>query len=114
MISELLISSLVRLRTKISGPYEALQKRVSQLERLKQASDVLRRTSRFIVLGRRLETQMAEMNTNLGGTSFTQTLISSSREDVESTPLENEDDKERAIAKAALSIAELGAGQRFL
>ncbi|KAI8992858.1 Golgi transport complex subunit 5-domain-containing protein [Trametes punicea] len=113
-------SSLEKLRSKIRVPYQSLQKHVSQLERLQQASDILRRTSRFVILARRLELQLAEMSkaevtesegpakagtkTQTGATASTSGA--GARAD---TPMESEDDKERAIAKAALTIAELTA-----
>lgn len=79
-----------RLRQKIRVPYEALQAHVVRLQRIQQAHDALRRTARFAVLAKRLEVQMSE----LGG---------------EGPDGVNQEDKERTIAKAALSIAELGA-----
>ncbi|KAJ7782875.1 Golgi transport complex subunit 5-domain-containing protein [Mycena metata] len=98
-------SSLDKLRLKIRVPYESLQTNVSRLQKLQQASDVLRRTSRFVVLARRLQNQMTEMEMN-------------SNENPDATPKKSEtpvnllgqdpeDEKERTIAKAALSIAEL-------
>ncbi|KAJ7188486.1 hypothetical protein C8R46DRAFT_1157508 [Mycena filopes] len=79
-------SSLDKLRLKIRVPYESLQSNVSRLQKLQQASDVLRRTSRFVdpdAIPEKSETQL-----NLLGQ-------------------DPEDEKERTIAKAALSIAEL-------
>ncbi|KAJ7039234.1 Golgi transport complex subunit 5-domain-containing protein [Mycena alexandri] len=98
-------SSLDKLRLKIRVPYESLQTNVSRLQKLQQASDVLRRTSRFVILARRLQNQMTEMEFN-------------SNENPDATPKKSEtqlnlmgqdpeDEKERTIAKAALSIAEL-------
>ncbi|OBZ67107.1 Conserved oligomeric Golgi complex subunit 5 [Grifola frondosa] len=55
-------SSLDKLRLKIRVPYLSLQNHVSKLVRIQQASDILRRTSRFVILTRRLEVQLAEMN----------------------------------------------------
>ncbi|RPD63802.1 hypothetical protein L227DRAFT_542790 [Lentinus tigrinus ALCF2SS1-6] len=110
-------SSLEKLRVKIRVPYQSLQQHVTKLDRIQQASDILRRTSRFVILARRLELQLAEMNkseaaeTSAADTPKTKTLPASTsagntRSD---TPVDNEDDKERAIAKAALTIAELTA-----
>ncbi|KAH9940460.1 uncharacterized protein BXZ73DRAFT_98890 [Epithele typhae] len=109
-------TSLDKLRLKIRIPYLSLQKHVSKLERIQQASDILRRTARFVILTRRLELQLTEMSksevaesTAAGSKSkpqSTRTPTSASRPD---TPLENEDDGQRAIAKAALTIAELTA-----
>lgn len=104
-----------RLRLKIRVPYQSLQTHVSKLERLQQASDILRRTSRFVILARRLELQLAEMNKADGpepeSTKKPQTngAPTSGLGGRAETPvaLESEDEKERAIAKAALTIAEL-------
>ncbi|KAH9941012.1 Golgi transport complex subunit 5-domain-containing protein [Amylocystis lapponica] len=124
-------SSLDKLRLKISVPYRSLQSNVTRLDRLQQASDILRRTSRFVILTRRLEIQLAEMNkgdtaevaTPKGkkevNSSPTTSRLSLGTDTVSSAP-ENEDEKERTIAKAALTVAELTAlldtsstGQQF-
>lgn len=100
-----------RLRLKIRVPYQSLQTNVTRLQKLQQASDVLRRTSRFVVLARRLQSQMAEMDGNgatddksskMNGASDSHGLLGQGHD--------LEDEKERTIAKAALSIAELGEG----
>jgi hypothetical protein len=83
---------------KIHIPYSSLQTHVAQLQNFQQASDVLRRTARFVVLARRLEGQMRDMK--MGGDE-------NAVDGVAVTGGE-EDEKERTIAKAALSIAELG------
>lgn len=94
-----------RLRVKIRQPYQTLDANVSRLEKLQQAADVLRRTARFVILARRLELQMAELGT--GSPSYRILTPTPGGAD---TPLgTGEDEKERAIAKAALSIAELSA-----
>ncbi|KAF8054168.1 Golgi transport complex subunit 5-domain-containing protein [Lyophyllum atratum] len=77
-------SSLEKLRLKIRS-------NVSRLQKLQQASDVLRRTSRFVVLARR-KSAKTETPDHTG--------LSTQGRDLE-------DEKERTIAKAALSIAEL-------
>ena len=93
-----------RLRLKIRVPYQSLQGHVNRLHKLQQASDVLRRISRFLILARRLELQMAELNRPLDTPIDTPTeptkLVGASYE-------EPGDEKERTIAKAALTIAEL-------
>jgi hypothetical protein len=97
------ISESNRLRLKIRVPFQSLQAHVSCQQKLHQASDVLRRTSRFVVLTRRLQVQMADMN----GSNTTETdRISTPQADDQGQDIE--DEKERIIAKAALSIAELG------
>jgi hypothetical protein len=93
-------TSLDKLRIKIHIPYTSLQTHVTRLQRLQQASDVLRRTARFVVLARRLEGQMRNMK--MGGAGESEGI------DVGGGGGE-EDEKERTIAKAALSIAELAA-----
>ncbi|KAI0743887.1 Golgi transport complex subunit 5-domain-containing protein [Daedaleopsis nitida] len=105
-------SSLEKLRVKIRVPYQSLQQHVNKLDRIQQASDILRRTSRFVILARRLELQLAEMNKSEATETSAihkqkghTTTSAGARAD---TPLD-EDDKERAIAKAALTIAELTA-----
>lgn len=120
-------STIHRLRAKIRTPYQTLYTHVTRLERLQQASDILRRTSRFVVLTRRLQTQLAEMDRATDVTPSASDNISASkssdlanseggRRSTESlstiagtgSVLNEDDDKERVIAKAALSIAELG------
>ncbi len=88
-------------------PYQSLQINVSRLQKLQQASDVLRRTSRFVILARRLQIQMAEMES--GSSTPDQPLpLIRSKSDESALGQDLEDGKERTIAKAALSIAELG------
>ncbi|KIM91987.1 hypothetical protein PILCRDRAFT_809983 [Piloderma croceum F 1598] len=91
-------TSLDKLRQKIHIPYTSLQTHVTQLQRLQQASDVLRRTARFVVLARRLEGQMRDMKMGGEENGVDGVMTSTGGE---------EDEKERTIAKAALSIAEL-------
>ncbi len=101
------IPSFTRLRVKVRVPYQSLQINVSRLQKLQQASDVLRRTSRFVILARRLQIQMAEMES--GSSTPDQPLpLIRSKSDESALGQDLEDGKERTIAKAALSIAELG------
>lgn len=93
-----------RLRVKIHIPYTSLQTHVTRLQRLQQAGDVLRRTARFVVLARRLESQMRDMKVD----SATDKEASKAHDTGAGLALDAEDGKERTIAKAALSIAELG------
>ncbi|TFK75335.1 hypothetical protein BDN72DRAFT_954963 [Pluteus cervinus] len=95
-------NSLERLKLKIRVPYQALQVNVTRLQKLQQASDVLRRTSRFVTLIRRLQLQMAEMDISKPSENILKDVV-----DVSSTTLDGVEEKDRAIAKAALSIAEL-------
>lgn len=101
---------------------------MTRLERLQRASDILRRTSRFVVLTRRLQVQLAEMDRAEATPSASENKLSlngarspdlangeptrrssdslSTMAGTGGIPSE-EDDNQRAIAKAALSIAEL-------
>ncbi|KAF9559858.1 hypothetical protein CPC08DRAFT_665969 [Agrocybe pediades] len=96
--------SVEKLRSKVHVPYETLQKLVARLQRFHQASDLLRRTSRFIIVARRLQLQMNEVQgvktSDKGASDELATATIMHGKDIE-------DEKERAIAKAALSIAEL-------
>ena len=89
---------------KIRAPYLSLQGHVNRLHKLQQASDVLRRISRFLILARRLELQMTELNKPLDTSVDTPTEPSKS---IGVSYEEPGDEKERTIAKAALTIAEL-------
>jgi conserved oligomeric Golgi complex subunit 5 len=89
---------------KIRVPYQSLQGHVNRLHKLQQASDVLRRISRFLILARRLELQMAELNRPLDISIDTPTEPTKS---AGASYEELGDEKERTIAKAALTIAEL-------
>ncbi|KAG5646264.1 hypothetical protein DXG03_003860 [Asterophora parasitica] len=103
-------SSLEKLRLKIRVPYQSLQANVSRLQKLQQASDVLRRTSRFVVLARRLQVQMVDMDdrSTAQGSADKPARVQISDPTGTLAPVQDlEDEKERTIAKAALSIAEL-------
>lgn len=95
------------MRVKVHVPYEILQTLVARLQRFQQASDVLRRTSRFVILARRLQVQMNEVQGIKSGGDKLPTEELATATVLHGKDIENE--KERAIAKAALSIAELGA-----
>jgi hypothetical protein len=86
------------MRSKIRLPYQTLTRQVTRLRRLQQALDALRRTSRFIVLGRRLSHQLVEMNTS-NGSAVPESVLTSTTEDTW---------RDGIVSKAALSIAELG------
>ncbi|KAG8858013.1 hypothetical protein FRB96_005504 [Tulasnella sp. 330] len=107
-----LSSSLEKLRLKIRVPYQNLSALVTRLQRLQLAADVLRRTSRFVLLARRLEFQMNEFAkagaaaTN-GKSIATPPTARSSAGSVVEEGIGPEGDRERNIAKAAISIAEL-------
>ncbi|KAF8510569.1 Golgi transport complex subunit 5-domain-containing protein [Hysterangium stoloniferum] len=94
--------SLEKLRQKIRIPYQALESQVSRLQRLQLAADVLRRTARFVIVARRLEFQMSEFNKAKEEKTPNADIKSSNGANGE-----HEGEKERNLAKAALSIAEL-------
>lgn len=97
-----------RLQQRVHVPYEALQHLVARLKKLQEAADILRRTSRFVILARRLQLQMGEMT---GGSVDKKTLTESNSDSIASAAvsqaLEIEDDRERTIAKAALTLSEI-------
>ncbi|KAI0036874.1 Golgi transport complex subunit 5-domain-containing protein [Vararia minispora EC-137] len=106
-------TSLDKLRQKIRVPYQSMQTNVVRLQRLRLVSDALRRTSRFVLLAKRLQTQMAELGDESTPdaskpepqTNGTPAKMSGRRS---ATPgLEIEGEKERTLAQAALSVAEL-------
>ncbi|KAF8512431.1 Golgi transport complex subunit 5-domain-containing protein, partial [Gautieria morchelliformis] len=101
--------SLDKLRHKIRVPYKALEGHVSRLQRLQLASDVLRRTARFVIVARRLEFQMAEIKKAVGpGSGEVEGMGHVNGKELNNTADdEHEGEKERNLAKAALSIAEL-------
>jgi len=111
-------TSLEKLRMKIREPYRSLQSNVTKLGRIQQVSDVLRRVSRFVILARRLELQLAEMKKGEGLDSDTAKPVKEAKDSSPppdtNAPLATsltdiEDDKERTIAKVALTVAELTA-----
>ncbi|KAF8894946.1 Golgi transport complex subunit 5-domain-containing protein [Gymnopilus junonius] len=98
-------NSVEKLRSKIHMPYENVQNMVTRLQRFHQASDVLRRTSRFVILARRLQLQMNEIQ---GMKIFDKSVMDELPTASIMHGKDIEDENERAIAKAALSVAELG------
>ncbi|GAB1524419.1 hypothetical protein RhiTH_007573 [Rhizoctonia solani] len=109
-----LTQSLDRLRLKVHVPYETLAGLFFRLQKLRQAADVLRRTSRFVALARRLELQMKEIESGISASTSSKHVTSgNSRESIDSTApgsgagAEDGNAKERAVARAALSVAEL-------
>lgn len=86
------------MRSKIRLPHQTLTRQVTRLRRLQQALDALRRTSRLIVLGRRLTYQLAEMNTS-NTSAIPDEVLTSTTEDTW---------RDGIVSKAALSIAEMG------
>ena len=89
-----------------------MQASVKRLQRLQQVSDVLRRTSRFTTLSKRLQTQMVELGDGADGAGTqpkappNTTALDGRRS---ATPgLDYEGERERLLAQAAVTIAELG------
>lgn len=105
-------SSADRLRRKIAIPYDTLSTSLTRLAKLQRASDLARRASRFVVLARRLDVQMAELNA--ANTRATQTRTNGNASGrttpngVLSKDLTERDGGERALSEAALTLAELG------
>lgn len=81
-----------RLRRKITVPHTSLSNSLTLLTRLLKASSLARRASRFTVLARRLEGQMSEID---GGS-------------MEGGEVRVRERRERVMAEAALTLAELG------
>lgn len=85
-----LSASIDRLHSKIHTPYTNLSTLVRRQQNLRQIKDIARRASRFVIVARRLETQLERMGNALG-------------EDGEKEKTERRGE----LAKAALSCAEL-------
>ncbi|KAG8988666.1 hypothetical protein FRB90_002602, partial [Tulasnella sp. 427] len=104
-----LSASLEKLRLKIRVPYQNLSAHVIRIQRLQLAADVLRRTSRFVLVARRLDFQMNELakstSTQSNGNPGSAKIPSKASAALEESIIEGE--RERTVAKAALSIAEL-------
>jgi hypothetical protein len=113
-------TSLNKLQTKIHTPYVTLRSEVSRLEKARTASELLRRAGRFLVLARRLETQMGFVSKPATSTAAPSTSQPKTDSPIPSrTPTlrepgspkaegEEEGEREREMLKAALTIAELG------
>lgn len=86
-----LSSSIDRLHTKIHAPHAQLALLVRRLALLALASDLSRRAARFVLVARRLETQMERVRDGAAGEGGSI----------------GDGEKERELAKAALSVAEL-------
>lgn len=102
-----------RLRRKITTPHASLSESLALLTRLERAASLARRAARFTVLARRLSAQMDEL---AGPTAFVR----------ETTPGTNESHsagessldlrgnrQDRALAEAALTLAEIRELSRF-
>ncbi|GJJ06135.1 hypothetical protein Clacol_000324 [Clathrus columnatus] len=102
--------SLEKLRQKIRIPYQTLESHVSRLRRLQLASDVLRRTSRFVIVARRLEIQMGEVKKHQESNvkENSNKLNGQRKLSIGPGDDDHEGEKERNLARAALK--DLSAG----
>lgn len=114
-------SSLDRLQSKIHTPYITLRSQVSRLERARTASELLRRAGRFLVLARRLDSQMGFVAKPVAAAASNGQVTTASSPDISRRPTpgrneeignaklegELEGEREREMLKAALTIAEL-------
>ncbi|KAK4049830.1 hypothetical protein OIV83_003886 [Microbotryomycetes sp. JL201] len=89
---------VTNLRKKITVPYQSLESSLTLLARLRRASLLGRRASRFFVLARRLQGQMADIEGVIHSKTTTDTPTKGSN---------IRDRKDRAMAEAALTLAEL-------
>ncbi|GAA6004235.1 hypothetical protein JCM10207_002497 [Rhodosporidiobolus poonsookiae] len=87
-----------RLKRKIAAPHDALSSSLLLLTRLRRAASLARRAQRFMVLARRLEGQMVEID----GANAELAVKGAS-----STEGRAEERRERAMAEAALTLAEI-------
>lgn len=107
-------SSIDQLRRKVRQPYESLQKQVTRLQRIHHANNALRRIGRFFVLEKRLETLAEELTRyELGAARMSEGERDRPKDagaiDGARLSTESHEEKGRVIAKAALTITELGA-----
>lgn len=111
-------SSADRLRRKISVPYDTLSTSLTRLAKLQRASDLARRASRFVVLARRLDVQMADLNAANTRASQPRTNGNASGRTTPngalSKDMNDRDGGERALSEAALTLAELGEKTSFI
>ncbi|GAA6054047.1 hypothetical protein JCM3770_001338 [Rhodotorula araucariae] len=92
---------VTRLKRKIATPHQSLASSLLLLTRLRRAASLARRAQRFMVLARRLEGQMAEIDGAAhdgAGRPGMQAAASGERAG---------DRRERAMAEAALTLAEI-------
>ena len=93
-----------RLRNKITVPHDSLASSLQLLTRLRRASSLARRAARFTLLARRLESQMADMGDG--------SLVPTTTAQTSKAERETRERRERAMAEAALTLAEIGKPQR--
>ncbi|GAA5886213.1 hypothetical protein JCM16303_004462 [Sporobolomyces ruberrimus] len=91
-------SGVSRLKRKISTPHTTLSSSLLLLTRLRRASSLTRRAQRFVVLAKRLEGQMGEID-GINSTSNGGNEVGEERVTIER--------RERSMAEAALTLAEI-------
>ncbi|KAI8813141.1 Golgi transport complex subunit 5-domain-containing protein [Cladochytrium replicatum] len=64
-------NALERIKAKIKEPYEEIQRKTVQLERVQAASELLRKLSRFLYLVRRLDTEVSRGEPELSKVALT-------------------------------------------
>lgn len=104
--------SIDQLRRKIRLPYESLQVQVTRLQRIHHANNALRRVGRFFLLEKRLEALAEELvryELGASGMGERDAPIDVGAVDGKGLSAECREEKGRVVAKAALSITELGA-----
>ncbi|GAA5906661.1 hypothetical protein JCM5296_006448 [Sporobolomyces johnsonii] len=90
-----------RLKRKIASPHQALSSSLLLLTRLRRAASLARRAQRFVHLARRLEGQMAEFDGTAGDNGLRSSVGPSGGEE------KGTERRERAMAEAALTLAEI-------
>ncbi|GAA6016444.1 hypothetical protein JCM11491_002415 [Sporobolomyces phaffii] len=95
---------VARLKRKIAVPHETLSSSLLLLTRLRRTASLSRRAHRFVVLARRLEGQMSEID---GTTEKALTGTTAAPEGAAGTEERATERRERAMAEAALTLAEI-------
>ena len=103
-------ASVARLQKKIAEPYEVLDGALGRLERLQRAAELCRRVARFVTLAKRLEGQMQQFEREedaVAGAGSTETPTKAASSLGKSISSTRQERRERALAEAALTLAEL-------
>lgn len=99
--TDAVLRCLYRLKRKIATPHEALSSSLLLMTRLRRAASLARRAQRFVVLARRLEGQMGEIDGSFQENGLRSSVGVSEGE-------RGTERRERAMAEAALTLAEIG------
>ncbi|WWC86312.1 uncharacterized protein L201_001185 [Kwoniella dendrophila CBS 6074] len=103
-----LSNSIDKLHNKINTPYSNLSLLVKRQKTLSLLNDLTRRSVRFVLLARRLESQLQKINQISSSSSSTSTVAVSNGNFSEKDKVQIvEGERERELSKAALSVAEL-------